>query len=56
MPKTSLPSRFVEGFARWRVKRATNRALSQLTARDLKDIGLIWVGNDYLSTNPHHKT
>lgn len=53
MNKMTLPQRMVDGFTRWRVKRATHRALDQLASRDLKDIGLVRVGRDYISLNPY---
>jgi uncharacterized protein YjiS (DUF1127 family) len=53
MNKTTFPQRMVDGFARWRLKRITNRALDQLNRRDLKDIGLVRVGRDYISLNPY---
>lgn len=53
MNKTTLPQRMAEGFTRWRVKRATYRALDQLASRDLKDIGVARVGRDYISLNPY---
>jgi uncharacterized protein YjiS (DUF1127 family) len=53
MNRTTIPQRMVEGFARWRLKRATTRALDQLSHRDLKDIGVARVGRDYISLNPY---
>jgi uncharacterized protein YjiS (DUF1127 family) len=53
MNRATIPQRMVEGFARWRVKRATTRALNQLNSRDLKDIGVVRVGRDYISLNPY---
>jgi uncharacterized protein YjiS (DUF1127 family) len=54
MNKTTLPQRAVDGFSRWRVRRATYRALDQLVGRDLKDIGLVRMGKDYIFLNPYH--
>jgi uncharacterized protein YjiS (DUF1127 family) len=54
MNKTTLPQRMADGFTRWRVRRATYRALGQLGGRDLKDIGLVRMGKDYIFLNPYH--
>jgi len=54
MNKMTLPQRVADGFTRWRVRRATYRALGQLGGRDLKDIGLVRVGDDYIFLNPYH--
>lgn len=53
MNKITLPQRVADGFTRWRMRRATYRALDQLNHRDLKDIGVARVGRDYISLNPY---
>ncbi len=52
MTTTSLPGTIRATLHRWRMRRATRLALGQLSSYQLKDIGLIRIGDEFLSTNP----